>query len=90
LVAVSGACALVDGWAACVIGVVGAGAYHFGSWLLLRLRIDDPLDASPLHFCCGLLGVVSVGLFSKLEYLEVSGIHVHPCQAVVHEKHALR
>jgi len=89
LVAVTGPCALVDGWAACVIGVIGAGAYNFGSWLLLRLRIDDPLDASPLHFCCGLWGVVSVGLFSKPEYLEVSGILYTRVRAVVFEKHAL-
>ena len=28
------------------------------SWGLLRLKVDDPLDAFPVHGCCGLFGVL--------------------------------
>ena len=31
---------------------------------LPRLRIDDPLDAAPVHFFCGAWGVLSVGFFA--------------------------
>ncbi len=37
--------------------------------LLCRLRIDDPLDASPIHLFCGMWGLFSTGLFAT----EVSG-----------------
>ena len=30
----------------------------------LRLKIDDPVDAAPVHFFCGAWGVVAVGFFA--------------------------
>ena len=32
--------------------------------MLKKLRIDDPLDASPVHFFAGAWGVVAAGLFA--------------------------
>lgn len=63
-VSITAGCALVQAYAAVVIGIVGAFVYTFASKLLHRLQIDDPLDASPVHFFCGMWGVLSVGFFS--------------------------
>ncbi|CAG0890717.1 unnamed protein product [Darwinula stevensoni] len=63
-----GVCAGSDvfpSWAALVVGV-GAGftflCLHF---LLLRLKVDDPLDAFPVHFGGGLFGIVAVAFFME-------------------------
>jgi Amt family ammonium transporter len=31
--------------------------------LLKKLKIDDPVDASPVHGACGIWGVIAAGLF---------------------------
>ncbi|CAG9465521.1 unnamed protein product [Pedinophyceae sp. YPF-701] len=64
LVAVTASAHAVKTWAAFVIGLAAGGIYHLGVWALLRLRIDDPLDAVPVHGFCGLWGVIAAGLFS--------------------------
>ena len=69
LVAITAPCAVVEPYAAAVIGLVAAATYHAASTMLLRLHIDDPLDASPVHFFCGLWGLVAVGLFATEEYM---------------------
>ena len=55
----------VPTWAAVPISVTGALLYLASSELLLRLRIDDPLDAAPLHLTCGAWGAISIGLFGS-------------------------
>ncbi|GMH35861.1 hypothetical protein BSKO_03729 [Bryopsis sp. KO-2023] len=64
LVSITSGCSVVEPYAACLIGMVGGALYFGSSKLLLRYRIDDPLDATPVHFCCGLWGVLSVGFFA--------------------------
>ena len=67
LVSITGPCAVVEPYAAVIIGVIG-GFVYFGSHnLLLKLKIDDPLDASPVHFFCGAWGVIASGLFATKE-----------------------
>ncbi len=39
------------------------------SKLLVRLKIDDPLDASPVHLFGGLWGVFSTSLFANQKYV---------------------
>lgn len=34
---------------------------------MIKLKIDDPLDASPVHGFCGAWGVLAVGLFDKTD-----------------------
>ncbi|GAB4813391.1 hypothetical protein N2152v2_000437 [Parachlorella kessleri] len=63
-VSITAGCAFVKAYAAFVIGIVAAVVYTFSSKLLLRLRIDDPLDASPIHLFCGMWGILSVGFFA--------------------------
>jgi len=64
LVSITAGCATVEPWAAVVIGVVGGWLYLLGSKLLVRLRIDDAVDAIPVHMVGGAWGVISTGLFT--------------------------
>jgi Amt family ammonium transporter len=63
-VSVTASCAYVEPYAAFIIGMVGAGVYQGASALLMRLQIDDPLDAAPVHFFCGVWGVLASGFFA--------------------------
>jgi ammonium transporter, Amt family len=65
LVAITSGCASVDTWAAVVIGVVAGWVYMFSSKLIIKLRIDDAVDAIPVHMFGGMWGVAATGLFSE-------------------------
>jgi len=65
LVAITAGCATVEPWAAVVIGIVAGWLYLLGSKLLVRLRIDDAVDAIPVHMVGGAWGVISTGLFTS-------------------------
>jgi Amt family ammonium transporter len=39
-------------------------------WLFLKLRIDDPLSAAPMHAFGGMWGIFFTGLLAKQEYVE--------------------
>ncbi len=41
--------------------VVAGNIFNFASLLLLTLRIDDPVDASPAHLFCGFWGLIASG-----------------------------
>ena len=47
---------------------------HFSSKLLLKFKIDDPLEAAPMHGFCGAFGVLWVGFMAKKEWAEVYGL----------------
>jgi len=64
LVAITAGCATVDPWAAVVIGIVAGWLYLLGSKLLVKFRIDDAVDAIPVHMVGGAWGVISTGLFT--------------------------
>ena len=49
LVAITPACSIVDTWASLVIGSVAGALYLGGSKLLVKWRIDDAVDAIPVH-----------------------------------------
>jgi len=51
-------------WAALLMGCIGACCYRLASKTILRLRIDDPLDAFAVHGACGAWGVIAAALFS--------------------------
>mmetsp|Transcript_12151 Transcript_12151/g.16566 ORF Transcript_12151/g.16566 Transcript_12151/m.16566 type:complete len:402 (-) Transcript_12151:194-1399(-) len=65
LVAITAPCAVVEPYAAFIIGVTAALVYNGASRLLFKLQIDDPLDAAPVHMCCGAWGLVTAGLFAN-------------------------
>jgi ammonium transporter, Amt family len=72
LVAITAGCATVDTWAAIVIGVCAGWFYLAGSALLVKLRIDDAVDAIPVHMVGGCWGVLATGLFTKPRLREMA------------------
>lgn len=79
LVAITGGCGVVEPWAAVAIGFISGILYIFGSRLLVRLRIDDAVDAIPVHMFNGIWGVLAVGLFASPGRLELAyGRSQHP------------
>mmetsp|Transcript_3909 Transcript_3909/g.10766 ORF Transcript_3909/g.10766 Transcript_3909/m.10766 type:complete len:631 (-) Transcript_3909:298-2190(-) len=65
LVSITGACAVVEPWAAVVVGLVAGVVYACSSELLVKMRIDDAVDAIPVHLFGGLWGMIAVGLFAS-------------------------
>lgn len=63
LVGITASCSVVDPWMAFIIGMTSAWFYYLAHCLLLKLKIDDPLDASPIHGFCGVWGLLCVGIF---------------------------
>lgn len=73
LVSITAGCSVVTPWAGVVIGVLGGWVYLGASKLLVRLRIDDAVDAIPVHFFCGAWGVIAAGLFAEGSRMEIAG-----------------
>jgi Amt family ammonium transporter len=65
LVAITAGCATVWPWASVVIGLIGGLIYIGASNLLIKLEIDDAVDAIPVHFANGIWGCIATGLFSS-------------------------
>ena len=65
LAAVTAGCAIIEPWAAVVIGLVAGVVYVLSSSLIMKWCIDDAVDAIPVHLFGGLWGVISVGLFAS-------------------------
>nr|AAM94623.2 putative ammonium transporter AMT1;2 [Chlamydomonas reinhardtii] len=62
-------------WAAIICGLVAGLWFEFLCWLLLKLKIDDPLSAGPMHFGCGMWGVFFTGLFARQQYIQEYYVH---------------
>merc|ERR1712160_219485 len=54
--------------------IVAGWAYLAGSKLLVKLRIDDAVDAIPVHLVGGMWGLISTGLFSNGTLIAAAGI----------------
>lgn len=71
LVAITGGCSVLQPWAACIAGITAALIYYWSSWWLVnKLKIDDPLEATNVHFFCGAWGLILVGLFAYPDSIE--------------------
>lgn len=68
LVAITAPCAVVSPTSALVIGAVGGVVMYFGTLLLEKSKIDDPVGAIPVHGMAGAWGTLSVGLFAQAPY----------------------
>lgn len=64
-VAITGACGTIEPWAACLIGMISGWVYLLGSSTLVRWKIDDAVDAIPVHLFNGIWGTIATGLFSS-------------------------
>ncbi|GBG82872.1 hypothetical protein CBR_g36398 [Chara braunii] len=69
LAAVTAGCAVIEPWAAILIGMLAAWVLIGMNALAKQLLYDDPLEAFQLHAGCGLLGVTAAGLLAKKDYL---------------------
>merc|ERR1719504_417180 len=63
LVSITAGCAFVKPWETVIIGLIGGVVYQLASMLLRMLKVDDVVDAFPVHGACGIWGVIAVGLF---------------------------
>lgn len=70
LVAITASCHVVSPPLAIIIGATGAAAATLVSYLLLRWRIDDAVDAVAVHGGAGAWGTLCVALFGNLALLE--------------------
>eukprot|EP00591_Stephanopyxis_turris_P000846 CAMPEP_0195515732 /NCGR_PEP_ID=MMETSP0794_2-20130614/6701_1 /TAXON_ID=515487 /ORGANISM="Stephanopyxis turris, Strain CCMP 815" /LENGTH=585 /DNA_ID=CAMNT_0040644205 /DNA_START=127 /DNA_END=1884 /DNA_ORIENTATION=+ len=70
LVSITAGCSVVEPWAAVVVGIVAGWIYLLTSKLLIKLRLDDAVDAIPVHFANGVWGVMEVGFFATPALLE--------------------
>ncbi|EER12206.1 Ammonium transporter, putative [Perkinsus marinus ATCC 50983] len=62
LVSITASCANVTPSGALIVGVVGGILYQIASWSIRLLKIDDPVDAFPIHGIGGIWGVLAVAL----------------------------
>ncbi|KAI8474735.1 MAG: ammonium transporter AmtB-like domain-containing protein [Monoraphidium minutum] len=75
LVSVTAGAAVLEPWAALIVGGVGALIFDAACWLWLRFRIDDPLCASQMHGVCGAWGVFATGLLAAPHYVDQAYIN---------------
>ncbi|KXZ50468.1 hypothetical protein GPECTOR_16g642 [Gonium pectorale] len=68
-VAVTAGAHVLEPWAAILVGFTGAWVFDAVCALFLKLRIDDPLSAAPMHAFGGAWGVIFVGLLAKRDYV---------------------
>jgi len=63
LVSITAPCGSVTPGSAVVIGLLGGLIYMCAGDLMLKLKIDDPVEAFPVHGACGMWGVLAAALF---------------------------
>ena len=70
LIAIKAGCAYVDQNSAMIIGIIGGlTATIMSDVLLVRFKLDDPVDAIACHGFTGLVGTLLVAPFALPEYL---------------------
>ncbi|MBS4803564.1 MAG: ammonium transporter [Clostridium sp.] len=65
LVGITGSCAYVSIEASLLIGAISGIIVVFAVMLFDKVKVDDPVGATAVHLCCGILGTIFVGLFAK-------------------------
>ena len=79
LVAVTSGCAVMEPWAAIITGVIAGWLYMLSSTILIKLKIDDAVNAIPVHMVNGGWGLISTGLFASPKLLQLTyGNADHP------------
>ena len=60
-----------------LIGAIAGLLYIGGSELLIRLRLDDAVDAIPVHMLNGMWGMIAVGFLACPRYMKMTyGVEV--------------
>lgn len=65
LVSITAGCGSVRPWESLVIGFIGGFVYLGASMLLKKLKIDDVVDAFPVHGAAGFWGLLALGFFGN-------------------------
>lgn len=79
LVSITAGCSVVQPWMAIIIGMIGGVVYLGFSKFLVKMRIDDAVDAVPVHFACGAWGVLAVGFLADPNLMATAGFNgEHP------------
>lgn len=68
-VAITANAHVVEPWAAIINGFCAGLIFDGVCWIFLKLRIDDPLSAAPMHGFGGMWGVFFTGLLAKEDYV---------------------
>jgi len=63
LVSITAGCGNMDSGCALMTGLLGGMVYQGSSMLLRKAKVDDPVDAFPVHGACGAWGVLAAALF---------------------------
>jgi len=71
-VAITSGCAVLEPWAAIVVGMIAGLIYLFSYSMLERLRIDDAVNAIPVHMCNGIWGMLATGLLASPRLLRIT------------------
>lgn len=68
LVAITACCNSVNSWEALFIGAIAGLIHNFSyDYLMLNLKIDDPVGAIAVHGFCGVWGTLCVAFFGQLD-----------------------
>jgi len=65
LVSITAGCGFVKPWESILIGLIGGFVYQGASMLLRRAKVDDVVDAFPVHGACGIWGLLALGFFGN-------------------------
>lgn len=65
LVAITASAVFVDSVGAMAIGAIAGLVHNFSYDLLIKLKLDDPVGAIPVHGFAGLWGTIAVAIFGK-------------------------
>ncbi|CAE8635382.1 unnamed protein product [Polarella glacialis] len=63
LVSITAGCGNMQSGYALLTGLIGGFVYQAGSMLLVKFKIDDPVDASPVHMGCGTWACIAAAWF---------------------------
>jgi len=64
LVAITAPCAFVTPSASLLIGIIAGTITYYGTALMDKIRVDDPVGAFPVHGLNGAFGTLAVGIWS--------------------------
>ena len=69
LVAITASSDILTLWQAVLVGLIAGGATVFGSQILLKLKIDDAVNAIPIHGIGGACGAILCAVFAAPDQL---------------------
>lgn len=70
MVGICTSCGVCPLWTTCFINTpISCLSYYFGQWFNTKLKVDDPLGASALHFWPGAVSMIFTGFFAHPKFV---------------------